>query len=61
MPGTRKLSRTTDHRMAMLRGLVTYLFENGQIETTYCRAKEVSALADKMVTIAKQGTLAAYK
>ena len=58
MPGTRKLGRPTAHRKAMLRGLVTYLLENGQIETTYTRAKEVSALADKMITIAKQNTLA---
>ena len=34
MPGTRKLGRTTDIRMSMLRGLVTYLFENGRLETT---------------------------
>ena len=34
MPGTRKLGRTTDHRISMLRGMVTYLFENGRIETT---------------------------
>ena len=31
MPGTRKLGRTTDHRKAMLRAMVTYLLENGQI------------------------------
>lgn len=58
MPGTRKLGRATDARMAMLRGLVTYLFENGKIETTLTRAKEVSSLAEKMVTIAKKETLA---
>ena len=46
MPGTRKLGRTTDHRMSMLRGLVTALLENGKLETTYFRAKEVSALAE---------------
>ena len=34
MPGTRKLGRKTDHRMAMLKGLVTFLLENGKIETT---------------------------
>ena len=39
MPGTRKLGRTTAHRNAMLRGLVTYLLENGSIETTLYRAK----------------------
>ena len=61
MPGTRKLGRTTDHRMAMLRGQVTYLLEKGRIETTVTRAKEVKALADKMVTLGKAGTLAAKK
>ena len=35
MPGTRKLGRTTDHRISMLRGMVTYLFENGRIEIAY--------------------------
>ena len=57
MPGTRKLGRTTDHRMSMLRGLVTALLENGKLETTFCRAKEVSALADKMITLGKANTL----
>ena len=32
MPGTRKLGRTSDHRLAMLRAMVTFLFENGKIE-----------------------------
>ena len=59
MAGNRKLGRTTAHRNLMLRGLVTYLLENGQIETTHKRAKEVSALADKMITLGKEGTLAA--
>ena len=58
MPGTRKLGRTTDHRKAMLRAMVTYLLENGQIETTVTRAKEVRAVAEKMITIAKEDTLA---
>lgn len=53
MPGTRKLGRTTDHRRAMLRAMVTYLLENGQIETTVTRAKEVRAVAEKMITIGK--------
>lgn len=57
MPGTRKLGRTTDHRNAMLRGLVTFLFENGKIETTLTRAKEVRSLAEKMITIAKENNL----
>ena len=57
MPGTRKLGRTSDHRKAMLRGMVTYLIENGQIETTVTRAKEVQAMAEKMITIAKSSDL----
>lgn len=57
MPGTRKLGRTTDHRKAMLRGMVTYLFENGKVETTVTRAKEVRAMAEKMITIAKDNSL----
>ena len=61
MPGPRKLGRPTDQRMAMLRGLVTYLFENGKVETTVTRAKEVRALAEKMITLAKKNTLASYR
>ena len=57
MPGSRKLGRTTDHRKAMLRAMVTYLLENGQIETTVTRAKEVRAVAEKMITIAKTNDL----
>ena len=57
MPGTRKLGRTTDHRKAMLRAMVTYLLENGQIETTVTRAKEVRAVAEKMMTIGKNDDL----
>ena len=57
MPGTRKLGRDTAHRTAMLRGLVTFFFENGKIETTATRAKEVQAMAEKMITIAKTDSL----
>jgi len=57
MPGTRKLGRPTDHRKAMLRGMVTYLLEKGQIETTVTRAKEVRAVAEKMITIGKTNDL----
>ena len=57
MPGTRKLGRSSDHRKAMLRAMVTYLFENGKIETTVTRAKEVRAMAEKMITIGKQDNL----
>lgn len=48
----------------MLRGMVTYLLENGQIETTVTRAKEVRSLAEKMITLAKTqkpSKLAAYR
>ena len=61
MPGTRKLGRPTAHRKAMLRGMVTYLLENGSIETTLTRAKEVRALTEKMITIGKKNTLAARR
>ena len=58
MPGTRKLGRATDARLAMLRALVTFLLENGKIETTLSRAKETASMAEKMITIAKKDTLA---
>ena len=61
MPGTRKLGRTTDHRKAMLRGMVTYLIENRKVETTVTRAKEVRAMAEKMITIAKDNSLHARR
>lgn len=61
MPGTRKLGRSTDHRKAMLRAMVTYLLENGKIETTVTRAKEVRAVAEKMITVAKTNDLAAKR
>lgn len=57
MPGTRKLGRKTDHRTAMLRAMVTYLMENGKIETTVTRAKEVRSVAEKIITTAKRGDL----
>ncbi len=61
MPGTRKLGRTTDHRMAMLRGMVTLLLETGKVDTTLTRAKEIRCLADKMITLGKKNTLAARR
>ncbi len=61
MPSNRKLGKPTDQRMAMLRGLVTDLLNYGQLKTTVTRAKEVQPLADKMVTLAKQNDLAAYR
>ena len=61
MPGTRKLGRATAHRNAMLRGMVTYLLENGTIETTLTRAKEVRCMAEKMITLGKKNTLASRR
>lgn len=61
MPGTRKLGRKTDHRMAMLRAMVTFLLENGRIETTATRAKELRPLVDRMVTLGKDNTLSAKR
>ena len=61
MPGTRKLGRATDARLAMLRALVTFLLENGKIETTLSRAKETASMAEKMITIAKKGDLHARR
>lgn len=57
----RKLGRPTDHRKAMLRAMVTFLLEKGSIETTVTRAKEVSAIAEQMITLGKQDNLHAKR
>ncbi len=51
---TRKLGRVTAHRNAMLRGMVTLLLDNGKIETTVTRAKEVQSIAEQIITNAKK-------
>ena len=61
MSGNRKLGKPTDQRMAMMRAMVTYLLENGQIKTTVSRAKEVAPVAEKMISLAKTNTLASYR
>ena len=61
MSTQRKLGKPTDQRMAMLRAMTTALLEEGQITTTFTRAKEVAPLAEKMITLAKQNDLAAYR
>ena len=61
MPGTRKLGRTSDSRNAMMRAMVTYLLENGKIETTVTRAKDVRSMAEKMITLGKAKDLNAYR
>jgi len=53
----RKLGRTSDHRKAMLRAMVTFLLENGKIETTVTRAKEVRSEAEKIITLGKKTDL----
>ncbi|MCL2109231.1 MAG: 50S ribosomal protein L17 [Oscillospiraceae bacterium] len=53
----RKLGRKTDHRKAMLRAMVTFLLENGKIETTVTRAKEVRSEAEKIITLGKKTDL----
>lgn len=57
----RNLGVTTGHRKAMLRNLVTSLFRDERINTTEARAKEVRSIAEKMVSIAKRGDLAARR
>ena len=57
MAGSRKLGRASDHRQAMLRAMVTFLLENGKIETTVTRAKEVRAMTEKMITLGKTNNL----
>ena len=61
MSTQRKLGKPTDQRMAMLRAMTTALLEEGQITTTLSRAKEVAPMAEKMITLAKQNDLAAYR
>ncbi len=61
MPGTRKLGKTTDQRRAMLRQQVTDFLDNGRMESTVTRCKEIRPLAEKMITLGKKGDLAAYR
>ena len=61
MPGTRKLGKTTDQRMAMLRQQVTDFLDLGRMETTVTRAKEIAPLAEKMITLGKKKDLTAYR
>ena len=61
MFGTRKLGKTSAQRKALLRQQVTALLENGKMETTFYRAKEVQPVVEKMITLGKKGDLAAYR
>jgi len=57
----RKLGRTTSHRLATLRNMVTSLIEYERITTTDAKAKELRRLADKMITLGKRGDLHARR
>ncbi len=61
MPGTRKLGKTNAQRKAMLRQQVTDFLDNGRMETTFTRAKEVAPMAEKMITLGKKKDMAAYR
>ena len=56
-----KLRRTSGPRKAVLRSLVTALFQNGRIQTTEAKAKELRKTADKMISLAKRGDLHARR
>ncbi len=57
----KRLGRHSSHRIAMFRNMVTSLIEAGRLTTTLTKAKELRSLADKMVTLAKTGTLHARR
>ena len=61
MFGTRKLGKTSAQRKVLLRQQVTDLLNNGKMETTFYRAKEVQPVVEKMITLGKKGDLAAYR
>ena len=61
MPANRKLGKTTDQRMAMLRQQVTDFLDKGRMETTVTRAKEIAPLAEKMISLGKEGGLNNYR
>lgn len=57
----RKLGRTSAHRKALLRNMATSLIENGRLETTEMKAKELASVIDKLITLAKRGDLHARR
>lgn len=61
MAKKRKLGRPTASRRAMLRAMVTFLFENGKIKTTLTRAKELKSVAEKMITIGRGNDLSSKR
>ncbi len=59
--GYRKLGRTSSHRAALLKNLTIALIENGKIETTVAKAKELRSYAEKLVTAARTGEANAHR
>lgn len=57
----RRLARTTEHRTALLRNLITQLLEHERIQTTQAKAKEARMWAERLITIAKRGDLHARR
>jgi len=57
----RKLGRPTSHRLMMLRNMVTSLFRHERIETTLAKAKELRSVAEKIITLGKEGDLKAKR
>lgn len=57
----RRLGVKSQHRRAMFRNMTTALLKNGKIETTVTRAKELSSITDKMITLGKKGDLHARR
>jgi large subunit ribosomal protein L17 len=57
----RQLSRTSEHRLSLMRNLVTSLFDHERLETTTAKAKELRQMAEKMITLAKKNDLHARR
>jgi large subunit ribosomal protein L17 len=57
----KQLGRDTDHRRALFRNLVTSLLDHERIETTIAKAKEIRAIADRMISLGKTGDLSARR
>ncbi len=56
-----KLGRTSAHRLALVRNLVTALLEHERVETTHAKARELRRVADRMITLGKRGSLHARR
>jgi large subunit ribosomal protein L17 len=58
---TRKLSRSTDQRASLLRGLAVSLIRDEQITTTFAKAKELQSRIERLITVAKKDTVASRR